>query len=132
MVLVDTSVWIDYFRKIRNEPVAKLERLIEEAASFAITSVIYQEILQGADSEISFARLKRSLGTRVFLHPADSIESYAEAARIYSRCRRIGITLRSTIDCLIAQIAIERRVPLLHSDKDFDRIRQVAPELQAY
>lgn len=132
MVLVDTSVWIDYLRKIESEPAAKLERLVENVGSFGITSVIYQEILQGADSEVSFARLKRSFGAQVFLYPADPIESHAEAARLCSRCRRIGITLRSTIDCLIAQIAIEQRVPLLHSDKDFDRIRQVAPELQIF
>ena len=71
MVLVDTSVWIDYFRRIQNEPVSKLEKLIEAAAPFGITSVIYQEILQGADSEISFSRLKKSLRTQRFLHPFD-------------------------------------------------------------
>jgi predicted nucleic acid-binding protein len=54
---------------------------------------------------------------------------FASAARIYSRCRKAGFTIRSTIDCLIAQIAIEQELPLLHSDRDFDQIAAIVPEL---
>jgi predicted nucleic acid-binding protein len=130
--LVDTSVWIDYLRGIRNEPVAKFERILTEDHPFGITSLIYQEVVQGADSDASLARLDRYLRSQVFYHPLDPLESYAEAARLYFRCRRAGFTLRSTIDCLIAQIAIENNLLLLHNDRDFEFLAQVASDLRIY
>ena len=132
MILVDTSVWIDYLRGTMTEAVTQFSRLLEERQPFGITSVIYQEILQGADSDVSFARLDTYLRTQLFFHPLDPLASYAEAARLYNRCRRVGITIRSTIDCLIAQTAIEHGLVLLHSDRDFDSLAKVAPELSLY
>jgi predicted nucleic acid-binding protein len=130
--LVDTSVWIDYLRGTMTDAVKQFTRLLDERQPFGITSVIYQEILQGADSDVSFARLEKYLRTQLFFHPMDPLTSYAEAARLYSRCRRAGITLRSTIDCLIAQTAIEHGLVLLHSDRDFDNIAKVVPDLNLY
>lgn len=130
MFLVDTSVWISYLRGVPTEPVKKFEALLAEGHSFGITSAIYQEVLQGADSEVSFARLDRYLRTQLFYHPLDPIESYTEAARIYSRCRRAGITIRSTLDCLIARVAIEHELILVHSDGDFENMARVVPELR--
>lgn len=132
MVLVDTSVWIDYLRGSRTSGVRKLDGLLEQRGSFGITSLIYQEVLQGADSEASLARLDAYLGTQRFFHPLDPVISHTEAARLYARCRRAGVTIRSTIDCLIAQIAIEHKLELLHSDRDFDRLARVVPELSLY
>ncbi len=59
-------------------------------------------------------------------------ESYAEAARLYFRCRRAGVTLRSTIDCLIAQVAVEHDLLIVHHDRDFDLLAGVAPEVRLY
>lgn len=132
MFLIDTSVWIPYLRGVRSEPVGKLETILDEGHSFGITSAIYQEVLQGADSEISFARLDRYLRSQLFYHPLDPLESYTEAARIYSRCRRAGITVRSTLDCLIARVAIENELLLLHDDRDFPAIAKVIPELRLH
>lgn len=132
MVLVDTSVWIDFLRQRSTEAVARFKKILAEEQSFGITSVIYQELLQGVDSDASFGRLALFLRTQTFYHPLDPQESYAEAARLYARCRWVGITLRSTIDCLIAQVAIEHDLALLHSDKDFDLLARVAPELRIY
>lgn len=130
--LVDTSVWIDYLRGTMTDAVSRFTSILDERQPFGITSVIYQEILQGADSDVSFTRLEKYLRTQIFFHPLDPLASYAEAARLYSRCRRVGITLRSTIDCLIAQTAIEHGLVLLHSDRDFDSIAKVVPELNLY
>ena len=76
MFLIDTSVWIPYLRGVRSEPVGKFEAILDQGHSFGITSAIYQEVLQGADSELSFARLDRYLRTQRFYHPLDPLESY--------------------------------------------------------
>ena len=69
------------------------------------------------------------LGSQPFYHPRDPVESYREAALIYFRCRRAGVTVRSAIDCLIARIAIEHEVIVLHDDRDFENMAGVIPEL---
>ena len=130
MVLVDTSVWIDYLRGAKTKAVAKLDRILEAGEPFGITSVIFQEVLQGTDSEASFSRIEAYLGTQRFFQPANDLSSYAEAARLYAACRRKGITIRSTIDCLIAQVALENELAILHSDGDFDRLARVVPGLR--
>ena len=125
MVLVDTSVWIDYLREQRNEQVVWFEGILEQGIPYGITPVIYQELLQGAESQKSYDRLDEYLSTQHFYEPLDPIESYREAARIYFVCRRSGVTIRSTIDCLIAQIALEHDVLLLHNDRDYEAIGRV-------
>lgn len=107
MLLVDTSVWIDFLKGQSNEAVVWLKRLLSAGLPVGITSLIYQEILQGADSESRFAQFKDYFGSQRFYHPRDPVESHAQAAQLYVRCRRQGVTIRSTVDCLIAQIAIE-------------------------
>ncbi|MCD6197373.1 MAG: PIN domain nuclease [Deltaproteobacteria bacterium] len=119
MILVDTSVLIDLFKGRENEVTRRLRSLLQQQVPFGITSVIYQEILQGAKTEKEYATLKEYLSSQRFFHPKDPVESYAQAARIYFACRRKGITVRSTIDCLIAQIALEHDLFLLHNDSDF-------------
>ena len=89
--------------------------------------MIYQEVLQGAKSEKEYAGLKKYLSSQRFFHPQDPIETFAKAARIYFRCRKKGITVRSTVDCMIAQIAIENELLLLHNDKGFEAMAAVAP-----
>lgn len=119
MILVDTSVLIDLFKGRENEITSRFRSLIEQQVPFGITSFIYQEILQGAKTEKEYATLKEYLSSQRFFHPKDPVESYAQAACIYFACRRKGITVRSTIDCLIAQIALEHDLFLLHNDSDF-------------
>ena len=127
MMLVDTSVLIDFFRGVKNPAKLKFKSILEQDIPFGITSLIYQEILQGAKSEKEYADLKRYLSSQRFFHPQDPIETFAKAARIYFRCRKKGITVRSTADCLIAQISIENKLLLLHNDKDFEAMAAVAP-----
>ncbi|MGH8718041.1 MAG: type II toxin-antitoxin system VapC family toxin [Burkholderiales bacterium] len=130
MYLVDTSVWIDFLRKRDNPPVARFLELTEQSIPFGITGVIYQEVLQGAETERDFERLRDHLSTQRFYHPHDPVTSYLGAAQLYFQCRRQGVTLRSTIDCLIAQIAIEYELKLLHNDSDFERIANVVSDLK--
>lgn len=129
MYLVDTSVWIDYFRKIENPSTELFASILDKRLPFGITGVIYQEILQGATTERDFHQLKQYLSTQRFFHPQDEVSTHESAAKIYYQCRRKGITIRSTVDCFIAQIAIEHNLVLLHSDQDYDRIRSIVSEL---
>lgn len=126
MILVDTSVLIDFFKGRDNEPSRKFREVLQKEIPFGITSAIYQEVLQGVGSEREFRILKRYLDTQRFFHPKDPIESYSSAAKIFIDCRKKGVTVRSTIDCLIAQIAMEYDLAVLHNDEDFDAIARVS------
>jgi predicted nucleic acid-binding protein len=101
MILVDTSVLIDFFKGSGTEESQKFEEILKRRIPFGINSHIMQEILQGAASEKEFELLKNYLSTQRFYHPKDPVESYINAAKIYMDCRKQGITIRSTIDCLI-------------------------------
>lgn len=130
--LVDTSVWIDFFRQRKTPGVDELYRVLDCAQHYGITELIYQEVIQGALNEKDFTSLADYLVTQTFFYPKYHPETYTQAAQIYFACRRKGITIRSTIDCLIAQMAIEHDLILLHSDIDFEYIAEVFPELKLY
>lgn len=130
IVLVDTSVWLGFIRGHDTVPVGRLRAALEQEVPVALTSLIYQEILQGADSESTFSRLKRYFAGQRMLAPRHGTGSFERAARIYFDCRRKGITVRSTIDCLIAEIAIEHEALLLHDDSDYLGIGKAVPQLR--
>lgn len=130
MILVDTSVFIDFLRGIENESVAMLDKIIENRLSFGINNFIYQELLQGTKDEKEFSQLKLYLTSLPFFDLKNGKESFEQAALINFRCRRAGITIRSTIDLIIAQTAIENQLYLLHKDADFTNIAKICPELK--
>ena len=125
MVIVDTSVMIDYLRGNINDIILALQHILDNNIPFGINSFIYQEVLQGVATEKDFIKVKKYLDTQRFYELKDKRESYASAAKMYFRCRKKGITINSTIDCLIAQTAIENNLYLLHNDSDFDNIAKV-------
>jgi predicted nucleic acid-binding protein len=127
MILVDTSVLIDFFKGSKNEATSRFKLILEQGLNFGITSHIFQEVLQGAKSEKEYKLLRRYLETQRFFQPKDPVDSFAEAARIFFQCRKRGLTIRSTIDCLIAQIALEHDLLLLHNDQDFHLMANVIP-----
>ena len=127
MILVDTSALIPYLRGRETAASALLERLVSEEVEIALTPEIVQEVLQGARDEKEWRTLKRYLVGQRVLAAADPLRSHVEAARIYYECRRRGLTVRSTIDCIVAQTALERDIPLLHDDRDYDAVQRVRP-----
>ena len=129
MYLVDTSVRIDHLRGRDCSHVELLRGLLPHPLVLGITHLIYVEILQGARHPAAFDRLRTYFGGQRFYTFADATRSYASAARIYLDCRQSGVTVRSTVDCLIAQCAIESGLVLLHHDADFKRIAHVVPNL---
>ena len=97
---------------------------------FCINGFIYQEILQGAKDEKEFTLLKSYLKDMPLYSLRLGIQSYENAALLNFRCRRKGITIRSTIDLLIAETAIENSIPLLHDDDDLVNMAKVITELK--
>lgn len=132
MILVDTSILIDYLRDKNDPKLGKFNEILELNIPFGICGVIYQELLQGAATQDDFDTLKKYLDTFTFYFPQNQKETYAEAAHIYFLCRRKGIAIRSTIDCLIVQIAREHNLKLLHNDKDFDNIKKVIKDIEFF
>ena len=129
MVLVDSSVLIDFFRG-RSTPAVRFLSEIEasgEAAGWALPLVCLQEILQGAKDEREWKLLRSALESQEIVGPGDPLAVHLEAARIFFDCRRKGLTVRSSTDCLIAALALERGDVLLHDDADFDAIAKVRP-----
>jgi hypothetical protein len=127
MILADTSVLIDFLEGRKTESGQRLKTVLQQGIPFGINPFIYQEVLQGAKSEKEYRLLKKYLETQRFCHPKDPVESFAKAAKIYFDCRRKGVTIRSTIDCIIAQTAIEHDLFLLHNDSDYDAMASVIP-----
>jgi predicted nucleic acid-binding protein len=132
MILVDTSVLISYFKGIDNEAAGKFEKILTSKIPFGINNFIYQELLQGVANEKDLNKLKEYLDTQVFYELRQGRKSYEEAAFIYYKCRKAGFTVRSTIDLLIAQTAIENNLLLLHNDVDFINISKAIKELKLY
>ncbi len=126
MILVDTSILIDYFRGIENRAIEIFNTVLDRNLPFGINQLIYLEVLQGSRTEKDYKMLKKYLDTQVFFELKKGKDSYAEAAEMYLKLRKKGVTV-STIDCLIARVALENDLFLLHNDKDFTRISRHFP-----
>ena len=127
MILVDTSILIPFFKGLKEEGIQKLRMILQQGIPFGINSLIFQEVLQGSGSEKEYMALKQYLETQRFYHLKHPVESFAKAAKIYMDGRKKGVTVRSTIDCLIVQTALEHDLLLLHEDRDFDEIAKIVP-----
>ena len=118
MVLIDTSVIINYLKNVDDQYTNTLTFLIDNKYPIGINNFIYQEILQGAKSEKEYEILKQYLNQFHF-YQLSGKSSYEAAAMMNVQCRNSGIIIRSTIDLLIAQTAIENDILLLTYDSDF-------------
>ena len=117
-VLVDTSVWIDLFRGQESEPVLRLRQLLTDSVELLIGDLILTEILQGVRHESELHRVEAAF--RAYrVEPLVGEALARRSADNYRLLRTQGITVRKTIDCLIATWCIENQVPLLHNDQDF-------------
>jgi len=130
MVLVDTSVLINYFKGRETKGIKFLDNLIQSEEPFCINEFIYQEILQGSKDEKEFSTLKSYLKYIPLYSLKLGVQSFENAAQLNFRCRRKGITIRSTIDLLIAETAIENNIALLHDDEDYVNMSKVITELK--
>jgi len=123
MYLIDTSVLIDFFKGKETKQSKKLEKIIRNQIPFGISIFTYQELLQGAKDEKEFEKLKQYLSTQKIYYPTH--DTFEASAYLFFSCRKKGITIRSTIDTIIATTAIENGLILLCSDRDFEHITRV-------
>jgi predicted nucleic acid-binding protein len=123
MILVDSSVWIDFFNGADSPERHLLHDLIVGEKDLASSGIIITEILQGIRSDKEFKSIKEYCLQFPIYNP-NNLETYLEAAQIFRSIRKKGKTIRKTLDCIIAAICIENNLELLHKDKDFTLISQ--------
>lgn len=117
MILVDTSVWIDFFAGRDLPQVVTLEQFILDNEDLALCGIILTEILQGIADDTTHRRVRRYLDPLIMLPMPETV--FVRAADIYRKLRKQGITIRKTNDCIIAATALEHHCQLLHNDMDF-------------
>ena len=118
MILVDSSVWVDYFRGKTTVQTDKLDVLLGHEL-LAVGDLILAEVLQGFDSDRDFKSAQRVL-TSLAVVEIGGLEIAIQAAKNYRELRRRGVTIRKTVDTMIATRCIESGYDLLHCDRDFD------------
>ena len=117
MILVDTSIWVSLFSK---KP--KISLTESGLVQILTTPPVIQEVLQGIHNDLAHRKLKEQLFAFPSAGENISLELYLEAGEIYRLGRTKGFTIRSSIDCLIAAIAMRADVPIWHLDRDFEQI----------
>lgn len=118
MILVDSSVWIDYFKGTVTPQTEKLDALLG-TEPIATGDLILAEVLQGFASDKDFNQAKKLLDSLVFVELVGR-DVALQAAKNFRALRTRGVTVRKTIDTIIATYCIENQLPVLHSDRDFD------------
>jgi predicted nucleic acid-binding protein len=120
-VLVDTSVWVDFFNGYPSAQEKSLSRLIAGDDEILTSGVIVAEVFQGLRRDKGRAEIVRLFRELVFVEPS-GMGTYLRAADVYRTLRRRGVTVRSTIDCLIAVVAEENECDVLARDRDLQTI----------
>ena len=121
MILVDTSAWVEYDRATASPVDRQLTDLIATDADIAVTEPVLMEVLAGARSDSRANDLRRLL-LRFQLLRFDAVADFDAAARIYRSCRRVGVTPRGLIDCMIVSVASRHGATLLAHDADLTRV----------
>lgn len=125
MILIDTSALIEFLNRTGSPADTAIEGLIANNSDVAIADIVLTEVLQGIRNEGEYSEVLASLTSLPILSLKEH-NSYIKAANIYRNCRSKGLTVRSTVDLLIAQTAIEHDAELLHNDRDFTAIASVS------
>ena len=124
MIVVDTTVWVDFLRAKGTSFDLHLAELIGRGRSVALTDLIYCEILQGIRDQTRFDQVREVLRSYPILR-IRGLHVFEQAAEIYRDCRRRGFTIRKPIDCLIASTCLNAGAELYHNDRDYEFIARV-------
>lgn len=122
MVLVDTSVWISTFRRVNPTRIDSLVDLDEIVTCLPVV----QEVLQGFDREDLYRKARTAMWAFPIVELPLSAAVVEDAVELYRRARRAGLTIRSSVDCLIAACAIRHDLTVLHADRDFGALARVS------
>jgi len=120
-VLVDTSAWVDFFNGYPSPERSALAQLLAGQDEICTCGIVVAEVFQGLRREKGRAELGRLFRQLLFLEPS-GIDLYFRAAEVYRALRQRGVTVRSTIDCLVAVLAEEAGCAVLARDRDLDTI----------
>lgn len=123
MFLVDTSVWIEVFRKPSRLRLPDLVDLEEVVTCLPVV----QETLQGFRDEGAFRKAREAMLALQMVEAPLRLELVDDAVALYRTGRRSGLTIRSSIDCLIAACALRHGLTVLHHDRDFELLKQISP-----
>lgn len=125
MVIVDTSIWIDFLKGRDTPGSVHLEQLLDDESDLFTSGIIVQELLTGIKDKKARNSVKKDFEAFITVMP--SLGTHVQAAEIYDGCRKRGITVRSIVDCLVAALAIEYDLSVLQDDRDYQGIAQVFP-----
>jgi hypothetical protein len=123
VLLVDTSAWIEVFRRPARIDVGQLGDLDEIVTCLPVI----QEVLQGFTDEAAFRTAREAIWSFPVVESPLAADVVEEAVGLYRTARRAGLTIRSGVDCLIAACALRHALTVVHVDRDFDVIARVAP-----
>lgn len=122
MILVDSSIWIDFLSHKASKLGDEVERLIRPVNQTVVTGIIFQEVLQGIKNKKSFSLIEKLLGNLPFIYP--DLHTHLKAAELFQNLSSKGIHC-STIDMLISALAVQHKFSLFTLDSDFERISAV-------
>jgi predicted nucleic acid-binding protein len=122
-MIVDTSVWIEFFAASDSTASRWVAERIAEGASLVVPEVVLMELLIGTTDEQA-AAVGRRFVQRFVIEPLAPVRDAEDAAAIHRRCRRGGHTVRSLIDCQVAAVGLRLGLTVAHRDRDFDVIRE--------
>ncbi len=123
MILVDTSIWVEVFRKpsrVRLEDIGDIKEIVT-------CLPVVQEVLQGFRDEWAYRLARQSLLALPIAESPLRAAVFLEAAQLFRSARRAGVTVRSGVDCLIAVCALRNGLTVAHRDRDFDLLARVSP-----
>ena len=124
MIVVDTTIWADWFNGAATPGVNRLDRALTDQDA-GLTPLILTEVLQGFRADADFERARAMLARLPMLEL--DIPGHVAAARLFRRLRRKGVTVRGAVDCIVAQTCIVANAELLTADRDFAAIARHAP-----
>ena len=124
-LLVDSTVWIDFFAGRKTAQTEKLEQRIQNRDDICCCGFVLAEVLQGIRDERQFVAVKRQFENLIYLE--DDRTTFELGATIYRELRRKGITIRNSVDCLISAVTIQHGVNFLENDRDYKFIDQHYP-----
>jgi predicted nucleic acid-binding protein len=124
VILVDTSAWAEYDRATGSATDRRLTELIRHDGPIALTEPVVMQVLAGVRSDSRENDFRRFFA-RFHLLPFDPVSDFHAAARVYRRCRAVGITPRGIVDCMIAAVAWRTGSAVLSCDADLERVAGV-------
>src|SRR3990172_11775212 len=120
-ILADTSAWVEMYRRTGSPVDVEMTAVLAEPSRLAVTEPVVMELLAGRRPLRQVTKVRRRLLSFTMMR-VGGLETYERAAAILRECRTQGETVRNSIDCLIAAVALREGVPVLHDDRDFDII----------